>query len=397
MKLTVVPPILSSIYSNLSTHLQPAGKTLASFLNGALSKYAGVKQPPFNPISATLLIGGLTLATVGTLFYVVFGSSKNPPKLQTKPENPPAGTTPKPTIEDTQTKAPVKEPLQSETHPTPSTVPPAKPVKAEAIIGQASNSTPASRLLPQLYGNDECILQQNTTPGLNKLPPLARTIQLQELVQKLGGNPKLPILLWAQALANLFEQDPFLLTAIVAFGARTDTGWSARSKSADLLEIFLQLVYRDRKSATYSDFFREALSENTILAEAQHVSTAIVFDALVIGELRRPREWGVDKKPRYEIWRFASDKKKEGLRSLFIEMGNLKKILETNCDFGNYEESLALIKIIHDKRITSFKTLISLLREEMKSARKIKENEHLYETIGIIESRKKSKAIVFES
>jgi len=90
MKLTAVAPIFSSIYSNISNH--SVGKTLASFLNGALSKYAGVKKPPLTPFTATLLVGGLTLATVGTLFYAVFGSSKKPPappQQQPKPENTP--------------------------------------------------------------------------------------------------------------------------------------------------------------------------------------------------------------------------------------------------------------------------------------------------------------------
>jgi len=76
MKLTAVAPIFSSIYSHLSNHY--VGKTLASFLNGALSKYAGVKHPPFNPISASLIVGGLALMAVGALFNTVFGSSKKP-------------------------------------------------------------------------------------------------------------------------------------------------------------------------------------------------------------------------------------------------------------------------------------------------------------------------------
>ncbi len=68
----------NSIAPNLSSGLQTLGKALASFINEALVKRLGVKHPPLTPFAATLLVGGLSLATVGLLYCAVFGSSKKP-------------------------------------------------------------------------------------------------------------------------------------------------------------------------------------------------------------------------------------------------------------------------------------------------------------------------------
>lgn len=151
MKLTAVAPILSSIYSNISNH--SVGKTLASFLNDALSKYAGVKKPPFNPISATLLVGGLTLAAVGTLFYAVFGSSKKPPappQQQPKPENTPATTTleKKPETEEKVPSHDKEEPKPTEEELSLS--PKAESPKSEVQPNPVEENTPASPKSPIL-------------------------------------------------------------------------------------------------------------------------------------------------------------------------------------------------------------------------------------------------------
>ncbi len=72
------------LFAYFSNNLQPLGTKLASFINDALSKHVGIKQPPFTPFTATLLVGGLTFTAVGVLFYSLFGGSIKPPVTQTK-------------------------------------------------------------------------------------------------------------------------------------------------------------------------------------------------------------------------------------------------------------------------------------------------------------------------
>jgi len=68
----------NSVAPNLSSSLQSFGRALASYINETLIKRLRVKHPPFTPFTATLLVGGLSLATVGILYYAVFGSPKTP-------------------------------------------------------------------------------------------------------------------------------------------------------------------------------------------------------------------------------------------------------------------------------------------------------------------------------
>lgn len=178
MKLTAVAPILSSIYSNISNH--SVGKTLASFLNGALSKYAGVKQPPLTPFTATLLVGGLTLATVGTLFYAVFSSSRTPPAPpqkdpkhentlvttpQPEPENEPPAA-PNTTTENALTKALVEEDLPvSPKQESPESETATKPLKENTPPNSPKHhvvdplSTPVDRFIKENYVSGEVVQQ----------------------------------------------------------------------------------------------------------------------------------------------------------------------------------------------------------------------------------------------
>ncbi len=88
MQYPAISQNFNSLFVYFSNNLQPLGTTLASFINDTLSKRVGIKQPPFTPFTATILVGCLTLTAVGALFYTVFGASKKPPASQPETNNP---------------------------------------------------------------------------------------------------------------------------------------------------------------------------------------------------------------------------------------------------------------------------------------------------------------------
>jgi len=257
------------------------------------------------------------------------------------------------------------------------------------------------RPLPEVSGRaSETVCKNPSVKGLHHQPPLEGIRQLVAAVGKIQDNrhiisKALRAILWAQICAELFKvENSFLLTVASAFSVIDDK----KDFAEDLLENFLDSVCSDDTlSIKYSKLLRKALDSTS---KADDIEEAIISDALVVCGAQQAKNTDFD------FLYFDKDKKNKSnskdLKNLCKEMRNLGVVLNHNgldavySDPDYYGNLITLVNRLHGKDITSFKTLISRLPEDVTPIPSDKNNTALEQAISLIALRIQSKAIKFE-
>jgi len=135
-------------------------------------------------------------------------------------------------------------------------------------------------------------------------------------------------------------------------------------------------------------------------SKADDIEEAIISDALVVCGAQQAKNTDFD------FLYFDKDKKNKSnskdLKNLCKEMRNLGVVLNHNgldavySDPDYYGNLITLVNRLHGKDITSFKTLISRLPEDVTPIPSDKNNTALEQAISLIALRIQSKAIKFE-
>ncbi len=252
------------------------------------------------------------------------------------------------------------------------------------------------RPLPAMYGHVFGTVRKNSlVEGLHTKPPLEGIQQLMVQVSKIEDSrdvtsKALRAILWAQICAKLFNvKNSFLLTVTSAFSVFDNSN----NSNEDLLENFLDSVCSDDTlSIKYSDLLRKALDSTT---KADDIEEAIICDASVVCGAQKTKNTDFD-------FLYFDKTNTKDLKNLYKEMKNLKKVLTLGgldvvyTDKDHYGNLIALVKHLHAKNKTLFKTLMSLLPEDVTPPPSEGKNAALEDAITLMATKIQRKAIKFE-
>jgi len=257
---------------------------------------------------------------------------------------------------------------------------------------------PRQRPLPAVYGHVFGTVRKNSlVEGLHTKPPLEGIQQLMVQISKIEDSRNvtskaLRAILWAQICAELFKvKNSFLLTVTSAFSVFDDSN----NSNEDLLENFLDSVYSDDTlSIKYSDLLRKALVGNT---KADDIEEAIICDASVVCGAQQAT------KADFDFLYFAEKDIKETLKNLCKDVKNLGTVLlyggldVVYTDKDHYGNLIALVKHLHAKDKTLFKTLMSRLPKDVTPPPSERKNAALEDAVALMVIKIiQRKAIKFE-